>query len=82
MKSLILFIVQSVCEDVSLNEAIEEIATLKRGNESILIFSIKGIEMISYSYLKPQLSSFELMVVGGLYEAKRNGSSNTFFKYK
>ena len=32
-KSLILFIVQPVCEDVSLNETIEEIATLKEATK-------------------------------------------------
>lgn len=70
-KSLILFIVESVCEDVSLNESIEEIATLKRGNESILVFSIRDNEMISYSYVKSQVTLFELQVEIDLYESKK-----------
>ncbi|REG91025.1 hypothetical protein [Algoriphagus antarcticus] len=57
-KSFILFIVESLCEDVKVNEAIEDIGTLKCDSESVWIFSISENDMIHYSYLKSQVALF------------------------
>lgn len=58
--SIILFLVESLHKDIKLNEEIEEIATLKLGNESIVIFSIRENELTHCSYIIFQVTLFEV----------------------
>lgn len=68
--SFILFLVESLCEDIKLNEEIEEIATLKCENESVMIFSIRENELTRYFYIKSQVTIFE---VEGALECYKQG---------
>ncbi|PZX50123.1 hypothetical protein [Algoriphagus chordae] len=50
-KSFILFMIETLCEDIKLNEEFEEIACLNNLNESILLFKIIENGESRYSYL-------------------------------
>lgn len=81
-KSFILFIVESVSEDIKLNEAIEEIATLKSEDESILIFTIRENEIIRYSYLKSQVTLFEFESQFDTSKSKNRDNAILFSSFK
>lgn len=56
--SMILFLVQSLVEDIKLNEAIEGIGTLTNRNENIWIFSMINGSKIKYSFLSESVNLF------------------------
>ncbi|SFB44671.1 hypothetical protein SAMN04489723_110159 [Algoriphagus aquimarinus] len=58
-KSFVLFMVESLFEDIQLNEGFEEIAWLKNSEESILLFSVDENGVSKYSYLLCENAVFE-----------------------
>lgn len=76
--SFILFLVESLCEDIKLNEEIEEIATLKHGNESVVIFSIREDEITHYSYITSQVTLFEVESISDVSSREGRTGVNLF----
>ncbi|RAI90153.1 hypothetical protein [Algoriphagus yeomjeoni] len=80
--SFMLFLVESICEDIKLNEELEEIATLKCDNESILVFSIRENGITRYSYLKSQVSIFELEGDIECFKQGLEGGMSSFLNFQ
>jgi hypothetical protein len=59
-KSFILFMVNSLCEDLQFNKGFEEIASLKTSTESILLFKMEKNRESKFSYFLSVDSFFEL----------------------
>jgi len=58
-KKFILEMVSSLSEDIKLNEGLEEIAHLKKGDQSIIIYCHKYLESFKYFYLRSTQKIFQ-----------------------
>ncbi len=58
-KSFVLFIVESLFDDIQLNDGYEEIAWLRNSEESILLFSVEENGVSKYSYLMSENIAYE-----------------------
>lgn len=59
-KSFLLFLMESLCEDIKMNDFLEEIAILKCGNDSILLFKLEQNGISKYSYVQFPDEGFQL----------------------
>ncbi len=58
-KAFVLFLMESICEDIKMNEHLEEIAILKCGDDSILLFKLEQNGIRKYSYVQSPESGFD-----------------------
>jgi hypothetical protein len=49
-KSFVYFLIESLLEDIKLNEGLEEIAKLTSDHEAIVLFKVRDAEKINYTY--------------------------------
>lgn len=58
-KTFVLFLMESLCEDIKTNEYLEEIAILKCGDDSILLFKLEQNGIPKYSYVQSPENGFD-----------------------
>lgn len=76
-KNLVFFLIESLFEDIQLNERFDQIATLKSDSKTIVLFKLEKEGRIRYSYaLDTELLDFKLNITGQFNEV--NYTVNSF----
>jgi hypothetical protein len=70
-KTFVLFLMESLCEDIKMNENLQEIAILKCGDDSILLFKLEQNGIRQYSYVQSPENAFDFDF--GNVQLKDNG---------
>jgi hypothetical protein len=76
-KTFVRFLMESLCEDIKMNENLQEIAILKCGDDSILLFKLEQNGIRQYSYLQSPENGFDFDY--GNVQFKENGANYTPF---
>ncbi len=58
-KNFVVFLMESLCDDIKMDEVLEEIAILKCGDESILLFKLEQNGIRKYSYVQSSENGFD-----------------------
>jgi len=58
-KNFVIFLIGSLCDDIKMDEDLEEIAILKCGDESILLFKLEQNGIRKYSYVQSPENGFD-----------------------
>lgn len=70
-KTFVIFLMESLCEDIKMNENLQEIAILKCGDDSILLFKLEQNGIRQYSYVQSSENGFDFDY--GNVQLKENG---------
>lgn len=74
-KTFVCFLMESLCEDIKMNENLQEIAILKCEGDSILLFKLEQNGIRQYSYVQSSENGFDFDY--GNVQLKENGVNYT-----